>query len=161
MEMKESCKDFFRVYGMNMRITREFRGLTLQQLAEISGYNREDLSTLENGEHDIYMKNSIKIAKVLDIDYPMFFSRSFIDGDKENQSFIQDDFLSIFAENVHRELKMKHRNQTSLQVGEHLDASTISRLLNQRNDNPVVSTLHRIAKSLDKDIESLLRRTAL
>ena len=159
--MQESCKDFLRVYGMNVRITREFRGLTLQQLAKTSGYNREDLSTLENGEHDIYMKNSIKIAKALDVHYPMFFSRRFIDGDKENRSFIKEDFLSIFAENVRRELKMKHRNQLSLQVGEHLDASTISRLLNQRTGNPAISTLHRIAKSLDKDIESLLRRTAL
>lgn len=60
---------------VDLKTIRKEKGLTQQQLADIVGIKRTTISNLELGtSKEPRTKNAKKIAKVLDIDWKLFFS---------------------------------------------------------------------------------------
>jgi len=53
--------------GLNIVIIREKRGLTQEELAEITGLHRAYIGQIERAEKNIGLKNLAKIAKGLNV----------------------------------------------------------------------------------------------
>ncbi len=51
--------------GIRVRLTRQARGLTQQQLAEMAGMSRPSLSAIENGLADPSLRNAMALARAL------------------------------------------------------------------------------------------------
>ncbi len=156
--LSENDREILRLYGRNVRIAREKSGITLGQLAKESHYSRRRLSTLENGEHDLKMCNSIKLAEALNVDYPSLFSRNFVDERKYEKRYQPNNFLLIFIKNSKDHLGKKDKYQTFFQASVGLDPTTVSNIFTGKTENPLISTLYRMALSIGVDIENLLRR---
>ena len=75
--MKPETDDFLRVLGSNLRAGRLHRGMTLLQLAACSGYDREELSSLEDGAHDLRFESALSLCRALNLELPAVCGRFF------------------------------------------------------------------------------------
>ena len=155
MELSE--REFLRVLGSNLAAGRLYRGLTLAQLAARSGYDREELSALESGRHDLRLASAVRLARALDADLPALCSR-FFQEHPDRHPFAEAELTVIFGSNVRRLLSEKGLRQTALQARAGLDPSTVSRLLRGKIPNPRMTTLHRIARAVGCELCVLMRR---
>lgn len=146
------------VFGDNVNKLREQRGLRIKQAAEIVGYDRVCWSKMEKGEQDIELSTAVRIAKALDVYLPLLFSRDFSCLDDSIRGYTDEDYLMIFASNVKRSLKDLNKKQVYIYAVTGMDESNINRILNERNNNPQLSTLIQIAKGLQQDMCFMLRR---
>lgn len=144
------------IFQQNLKAAREFRGLSLVRLQELTGYNRQAISTLEHATHDISLRNAVKLAKALNYDFPSLFSRSFrLD---KTEAYQEQDYLALFSQNVQRLLVKRGWHQYSIAVKAELDTTAVNKILNQKV-NPKLSTLTRIAAVFGKELPELLKRT--
>ena len=150
-------REFLRVLGSNLSAGRLRRGMTLAQLAARSGYDREELSALEHGEHDLRLESAVRIARALDADLPALCSRLFQEQ-PEQRPFAETELTVVFGSNVRRLLYEKGLRQTALQARAGLDPSTVSRLLRGKIQNPRMTTLHRVARAVGCELYLLMRR---
>lgn len=158
--MKESSSNIILIFGENIRISRNKRGLTITALSKKSSYNRESLSSLEKGQlSDISFKHSLSLAKALDIDYPVLFSRNFNSTIETLPLYLDDNFLSIYITNVKTELARNGLYQKAIYPRVNIEESTVSRIFQGSTTNPRLSTLVRIAEAINvHDIQQLLKR---
>lgn len=63
-----SLEDFYRALGTALRLERDRRGLSQDEMAEISGVERRTLSNLENGDSD-KLKHFLRYAWSLGLDF--------------------------------------------------------------------------------------------
>lgn len=146
------------IYGQNIKKIRERINLDIRELAEKVDYDRNDLSRLEYGEKNISYKTAVKLAKNLNVPFPLLFSRNFVVNDKEG--FCEDEFLMIYIENIKRELKARGMTQAHIYVECEIHESTVSRLLTGKNSNPRINTLALIASAVtDGDLKKLFSRS--
>lgn len=54
-----------RVFAHNLRLTRLQKGLTQEQLAELSGLHRTYVGSVERGERNISIDNMERLARAL------------------------------------------------------------------------------------------------
>ncbi|KLA02526.1 helix-turn-helix transcriptional regulator [Bacillus paranthracis] len=144
-----------KVFGENVRNARRDRALSQKELSEKSGISRSSISMIENSKIDIYFETANRLAKSLDISLPQFFSRNFSNG--KTVTYIEDNFLSIFSQNVTSLLKKKNKYQTYLYSSTTLSPSTINEILKQKV-NPKLSSLYQIADALDTTVSELITR---
>lgn len=143
------------IFGQNIKKARERKNITIIELAQKAGYNRFDLSTLESGGHDLSLKTAIDIAKALDRDFPLLLSRNFkVNGEDH---FIENDYLSLFVENVRFILKAKNKFQYSISSLTGIEPENINRVLKKRVV-PKVGTLERIAGAFETELIELFIR---
>ncbi|MDR6749015.1 MULTISPECIES: helix-turn-helix domain-containing protein [Bacillus] len=143
------------VFGENIRNARKYRALSQKQLSVKSRISRSSISMIENNKIDIYFKTAKRLAESLNISLPQFFSRNFIN--EEITTYIEDDFLLIFSQNVEDLLKKKNKYQTYLYASTTLSPSTINEILNQKV-NPKLSSLNQIADALEATLCELITR---
>lgn len=62
-----------KAFGKNLADLRHSRGLTQEQLAEISGLHRTYISGVERGARNPTVLTIISLAKALDVDPGVFF----------------------------------------------------------------------------------------
>lgn len=141
--------------GENIRMARVYRNITQDELCRKCKYHRSSLSRLENNDLDITFQSIVKLAKALDINIIELFSRNF--KDQKLSSYIEDDFLLVFCENVNKILAKKNKYQESLFPKTGLFPATISEILNQKV-NPKISSMQKIATALETTISDLLVR---
>ncbi|MGG0256406.1 helix-turn-helix transcriptional regulator [Bacillus toyonensis] len=144
-----------KVFGENVRTARKDRALSQKELSAKSGISRSSISMIENSKIDIYFETANRLAKSLDISLPQFFSRNFSNG--KTITYIEDNFLSIFSQNVTSLLKKKNKYQTYLYSSTTLSPSTINEILKQKV-NPKLSSLYQIADALDTTVSELITR---
>ncbi|PFA04129.1 hypothetical protein COF76_27630 [Bacillus wiedmannii] len=144
-----------KVFGENVRNARKDRALSQKELSAKSGISRSSISMIENSKIDIYFETANRLAKSLDISLPQFFSRNFSNG--KTVTYIEDNFLSIFSQNVTNLLKKKNKYQTYLYSSTTLSPSTINEILKQKV-NPKLSSLYQIADALDTTVSELITR---
>lgn len=160
-----NCKEILQVFGQNIRFAREKRNYTIKDLALKAKYNRIDLSKIEYGEKDIQLSTAIKLAKAIDVPLPDLFSRNYVNlyeqiPEQDRPGFKEDDFLLVFSTNVRTILRSLFRNEVSFYSEIGMDPATVSRILNQRIQDPRISTLEAITKSISKSLPELLSRTS-
>ena len=148
-----------KIFGSNLQALREDKNLRYEAFGELIQYDRNTLSCLEGGFQNIQLQTAIRIAKNLDKDLAMLFSRSFRDDEKRCQSkkYSDMDYLSIFRENVTKRLVINQMTVTDISE-EHRE--TVSRILNGHVTNPRIGTLSLIAQSLEVPLCTLLTPTA-
>lgn len=144
-----------KVFGENIKNARYYRALSQNELSKKSGISRSSLSMIENSKIDIYFETAKRLAESLNISLTQLFSRSFSNG--KIITFIEDDFLLIFSQNVKSLLKKKNKYQTYLYASTTLSPSTINEILNQKV-SPKLSSLYQIADALDTTISELITR---
>ncbi|PGB43614.1 helix-turn-helix domain-containing protein [Bacillus toyonensis] len=144
-----------KVFGENIRNARKYRALSQRELSVKSGISRSSISMIENSKIDIYFETAKRLAKSLDISLPQFFSRNFSNG--KTATYIEDNFLLIFSQNVTSLLKKKNKYQTYLYASTNLSPSTINEILKQKV-NPKLSSLYQIADALETTVSELITR---
>lgn len=153
----ERIKEILLVFGQNIKKAREKQDLDIRELASRAGYDRNCLSQLEYGEHNITYKTAMKLAKELNVSFPTLFSRNYFTNNRND--FYEDDFLMIFVENLKRELKSKSMMQVQIYIKCGVQESVLSRILNGKTKNPTLETLCKIAAGVtDGDMNKLFLR---
>lgn len=61
----------YKRIGINLLCYRRTKGLSQEQLAELSGISRSRISDLERGKEDFRISTIMLIAKALEIDYTL------------------------------------------------------------------------------------------
>lgn len=157
-------REILQVFGQNIRFAREKRNYRIKDLACAAKYSRIDLSKVEYGEKDIQLSTVVKIARALDVPLPDLFSRNYISfyeqtPKQDKLGFQNDNFLLVFSSNVRAALDASNRNEISIYSEIGMDPATISRILNQRIEDPRISSLDAIANSISKNLCDLFSRT--
>ncbi|MBQ8799686.1 MAG: helix-turn-helix transcriptional regulator [Lachnospiraceae bacterium] len=144
-----------KIFGSNLQALREDKNLRYEAFGELIQYDRNTLSCLEGGFQNIQFQTAVRIAKNLDKDLAMLFSRSFRDDEKRCQSkkYSDIDYLAIFRANAIKRLTTNQMNVTDISE-EHRE--TVSRILNGHITNPRIGTLSLIAHGLDTSLCALL-----
>lgn len=146
-----------KIFGNNIRRKRESLNQTLLWLSEQSDYNRNSLSTIELGEHDILLSTSIKIARALNMSFVELLVRNCSISDKK---FIEDDFYFIFCENIERKMKKMYINQNYFHSKINMEAPNVNRILNRKINDPQLGTLLKMAKAVAPNhINSMFERS--
>lgn len=138
------------IFSNNVRKEREYQKLTLKKLSELSGYNRYDLSSFENGEHDILLDTAVKLAKALNKGFPDMLSRNYSVG--KDSSYIDDDYLSIFSENLYKMIKKKNFLQTHFHATQKIEAPHVNKIL-KKKITPKLGTLLRLCDDFEEDAQ--------
>jgi len=62
------------IVGITLKETRRQANLTQQQLSQLTGIPQRHLSEMERGKRVVDKKTAKQLAKVLEVDYRVFFS---------------------------------------------------------------------------------------
>ncbi len=152
--------DVLKIFGNNIRIARQKHRLTIRQLAKSANCSRDGLSLIENGERNLSFATAKKIARALDIAFPMLVSRNFAPYVDKNAGsrFTDDDFVLILAENVKKKLKQQGMEQRDLYIDTNIPEGNISRILRGKNKNPRLITLDILSKAIQVELTDLFTR---
>lgn len=150
------------ILGHNVKMLRIHKHYTLQQLAQISKYDRHCLANLEKGIQNVEFKTVIRLSKALDISFPLLFSTQ-LDSNLKNSSlslrpYFDDEFLLIFVENFKRNLLRQRRTQLSVYTQFGIQEAVISRIVSGIECNPTILTLIAMAQSCSADFETMFSR---
>ena len=166
MEFQEpifDSKDILKIIGKNIYFARMQKNLTITELSAATGYDRHNLSDLENGDQNIKYNTLVKIARALDAPFPALFSRNFETLFEEG--FKEDNYLQVFIENFRQAMAQKGRNMGSIYPRTGVDHSSLSRIISKKgrgkkhNNNPTVTTLYAMASTAEKDMYPMFLRT--
>lgn len=78
--------DYFKILGENIRTLRIEKGLTQEQLAELSDLHRTYIGAIERGERNISLKNIVAISSALNVEPSILLQydssiESFLEGE--------------------------------------------------------------------------------
>ncbi|MGQ7889256.1 helix-turn-helix domain-containing protein [Paenibacillus sp. 597] len=83
--------DILKIVGARVRDIRKERGLTQEQLAEVSGFHFTYIGAVERGEKNITLLNLEKMAEALDIEVQELFRYADLDlGQTSKQRDLQE-----------------------------------------------------------------------
>ena len=57
--------DLIKTFGFNFKIERMKKKLTQEDIAEKTGFSLAYISNIENGKHDLSMKNAITLSRIV------------------------------------------------------------------------------------------------
>lgn len=153
-----------QIFGRNVNMVREDKRMSIKELAEVSGYNRGDLASLELGKHDVSLESAINIAKALNRDFPFMLSKDFnvlgkLVGNKRILDYyIETDYLSIYIENLRKNIKKKNTTQEYIADSSEVFSANLSRIINKKIV-PRLGTLERFSDAIEMELSVLFERT--
>lgn len=154
------------VFGSNIRKSREMKGYTISDLATSIHYDRNCLSSLEYGEHNIEYITALNLARKLNVSFPALFSRNYLAGlacESLNVSnnFTEDDYLLVFIENFQKIMKSKQIKQIEIYGATNIQPALISRIIHRKALNPTIKTLYAMAYTVDVEMCKLFLRSSI
>lgn len=154
-------KRLLMIIGKNIKSERTVQGISKTTLAQMTGYNRNNLAHLEDGSQDIKLETLLKVAKALDVSPIQLCMRTYeIDRNSAVSKYLEDNYLLVFRNNVRERLKALHRMEYAISSNRgEIDQTTVSRILKGKIKNPKISTLNEIAYGVKSDFAVLLRRS--
>lgn len=152
--------DELSLLGCNVQALRIHKHYTLQQLAQLSKYDRVCLSNLEKGIQNIKYKTVLKLSKALDISFPLLFSSNLGRdiGKTSLRPYFEDDFLLIFVVNFKRTMLKKRREHLYVYTQSGIQEAVISRIISGAERNPTIFTLMAMAQACSTDLETMFTR---
>lgn len=153
-----------QIFGRNVNMVREDKRMSIKKLAEVSGYNRADLASLELGKHDVSLESAVNIAKALNRDFPFMLSKDFnvlgrLVGNKRILDYyIETDYLSIYIENLRKNIKKKNTTQEFIADSTGVFSANFSRIINKKIV-PRIGTLEKFSDAIDMELSVLFERT--
>jgi transcriptional regulator with XRE-family HTH domain len=63
-------------FGLKVKVLREEKGFSIEQLANISNVDRNYISDIEKGKRNVSIEIMEKIILALDTDFPTFFNNN-------------------------------------------------------------------------------------
>ena len=151
------------VLGGNLMAVRQAKHWSFKKVARMSGYDRQSLSSLEEGIQTPRYSTVLKLAKALDVSFPALFSRGFKvlpgSGGASIPHYQEDDYLLLFRTNFRRLLKNNKEKQKSIDAKTDIHESSISRILTGSNKDPLVTALYAMAESMHVDLAELFKRS--
>lgn len=82
--------DLLKAIGRKIQFVREKKGLTQEQLEELTGVNTKYISAIERGQKNVTVKTLEKIVKGLDIEiYELFLSPKDLASEKAAKKAIE------------------------------------------------------------------------
>jgi len=86
----EDSMDLLKAIGRKIQFVREKKGLTQEQLEELTGVNTKYISAIERGQKNVTVKTLEKIVKGLDIEiYELFLSPKDLASEKAAKKAIE------------------------------------------------------------------------
>ncbi len=160
--MSTEIPTIIKVFGENIRAIREKKNLSLLQLEDISKYDNNLITLLENGEKDITLNTAVRIAKALDVYFPYMLSRNFkvvIETmDIETiPKFVDDNYQLVFTDNVKRHLMQNSLSKMYLANIAELEPTTLRSLFAGRKV-PLFLTIEKISNAISTDVSELFIR---
>ena len=135
------------IFGRNVNMIREYKRMSIKELAEVSGYNRIDLASLELGRHDVSLESAVNISKALNRDFPFMLSKDFnvlgkLVGNKRILDYyIETDYLSIYIAD-----------------SSEVFSANLSRIMNKKIV-PRLGTLEKFSDAIEMELSVLFERT--
>lgn len=68
--------DIKKIFGKNIRVARDSKNITQEQLAELCGLHRTYIGSVERGERNISLENISKIAQALKVNISDLFKKT-------------------------------------------------------------------------------------
>ncbi|CAN7310452.1 helix-turn-helix transcriptional regulator [Paenibacillus sp. LjRoot153] len=97
--------DILKIVGARVRDIRKDRGLTQEQLAEVSGFHFTYVGAVERGEKNITLLNLEKMAEALNTDVQELFRYAGLDlGQTSKQRDLQE-VLNLLMRQSNEEIK--------------------------------------------------------
>ncbi len=78
-----------------IHLTRKHKKITLDELAEKTGFSKSYISRLERGERTLNLANLVKISDALGMDFKKFLSTNEDDVGKKNKKWGKDIFCEL------------------------------------------------------------------
>jgi transcriptional regulator with XRE-family HTH domain len=104
--------DFLILFGENVRLIRKQRGLTQEELAEVTGLQNTYIGGIERGERNISLETLEKVAKGLNINPKWLFDYKNLDiehNDGFSKNTILDIHRGMLENRSEDEIKLIHR----------------------------------------------------
>jgi transcriptional regulator with XRE-family HTH domain len=136
--------------GLNKCINYEEKGRFLR-------YDRNRLSYLLAGKQNIKLSTAVKMAEILDIDFPDLFIPDIMKNKWTNFSgATYIDYRNMFVRNVRRIVENDEtKNFNSINES---SLTHTNKVLNNKVDNPTLVTLFLISQDVDRPLWELFRR---
>lgn len=144
---------------LNIQRLMDKKGWSQQTLADNSGVSRQTIHNIldtSSTEYDPKFSTLYSISQAVDVDIPTLFSRFEIGMDSEPDILPRAEYISILRGNLTLFIRGKKQNQVSIDPG--LSESAISKLLNDDDYNPRLSTIQCISSITGKSVEKLFVR---
>ena len=68
-KVKNMFTDEYKKIGLNLLLARRRRGLSQEQLSDLSGVSRARISDMERGKETFKLDTLMMLAKAMDMDY--------------------------------------------------------------------------------------------
>lgn len=155
----QSATELFKL-GNNIHALRQYRNYSLKYLAKLSKYDRTCLSNIEKGVQNLELNSAMKIAKALDIAFPLLFSSDLgSDPSKAKlQPYFADDFLLVFTNNFKKNMLRLRRDHLYVYTQSGVHETIISRIITGVEKNPTIFTLIAMAHACSSDLETMFSR---
>ena len=155
----QSTNELFKL-GNNIHVLRQYREYSLKYLAKLSKYDRTCLSNIEKGVQNLELNSAMKIAKALDVAFPLLFS-SDLGSDPNHtklQPYFDDDFLLIFINNFKKNMLTLRRDHLYVYTQTGIHEAVISRIISGVEKNPTIFTLIAMAHACSSDLATMFIR---
>lgn len=112
--MTEERKNYLIEFGERVRKARKAKGLTMEELAEMTGYtNRSSIATIEKGRSDISHSKVLKIAEALEVSpFYLLFGEEGVEVNTESIENIPEASKNLKLSDKELELLMNFRSMS-------------------------------------------------
>ena len=133
------------------------KNVSISELSSTSGISRVTLSKIfnnKNNDNNLSLSTCLKLAVCFDIYFPSILVRSNLD-----EVYTEKDYLDIFIKNIYSYLKIEDKKQKILSISPGVSESTISEILNRKNQNPRMETLYQLSAAIDISVNKLFEES--
>lgn len=132
---------------------------SISEISNQSNISKVTLSKIFNSKNDdvqLSLDTCLKLSLCFDTYFPSILVRGNL-----YKTYIEQDYLNIFINNVKGYLESKDRNQKILSTSPGVSESTISELLTGKNKNPRMSTLYHISTAININLNKLFEESSV
>ena len=160
--MNKIYSDTLSILGSNIYDMRHYLGKTIIGMSQYLDYNRNLLTKLENGTHNIKYFTLLHFAEIFDLNFPRLFEAGIISKAYEHHHSIYpyqcDNFLLTYMENYTFHIRQENIKHFQIYTKTGINEAYLSKLFSGKVDNPTIGTLATLAKAINMELNTLFSR---